>query len=65
MQVVWFKRDLRVDDHWPLTKAASAGRCLWLYVYEPELIRSEEFDASHLQFINQSLQELDRRLRHW
>ncbi|MEM6779262.1 MAG: FAD-binding domain-containing protein [Planctomycetota bacterium] len=65
MQVVWFKRDLRVDDHWPLTKAASVGRCLWLYVYEPELIQSEEFDASHLQFINQSLQELDRRLRHW
>ena len=63
MQVVWFKRDLRVDDHWPLAKASAVGPCLCLYVYEPEIIHSEEFDASHLQFINQSLGELDSRLR--
>ena len=63
MQVVWFKRDLRADDHWPLAKAAAVGPCLCLYVYEPEIIHSEEFDASHLQFINQSLGELDRRLQ--
>ena len=63
MQVVWFKRDLRADDHWPLAKAAAVGPCLCLYVYEPEIIHSEEFDASHLQFINESLAELNRRLR--
>jgi deoxyribodipyrimidine photo-lyase len=63
MQVVWFKRDLRLDDHLPLSRAAQQGPCICLYVYEPELIRSEEFDASHLQFINDSLRELDRNLR--
>ena len=63
MQVVWFKRDLRLDDHGPLVKASAAGPCLCLYVYEPEILHSEEFDTSHLQFINESLKELDGRLR--
>ena len=63
MQVVWFKRDLRVDDHWPLSRASELGKCLCLYVYEPEIIQSEEFDTSHLTFINQSLKQLDASLR--
>ncbi|MDG2383324.1 MAG: deoxyribodipyrimidine photo-lyase/cryptochrome family protein [Pirellulaceae bacterium] len=63
MNVVWFKRDLRLDDHAPLAKAAKLGRCLCLYVYEPELINSPEFDASHLNFINQSLTEIDQQLK--
>ena len=63
MQVVWFKRDLRVTDHAPLARAAKAGPCLCLYVYEPELLESDEFDASHVQFINESLKELDTELR--
>jgi deoxyribodipyrimidine photo-lyase len=62
MQVVWFKRDLRIVDHAPLVQAARQGPCLCLYVYEPELIYSAEFDTSHLQFINQALTALDERL---
>ncbi len=63
MQVVWFKRDLPIHDHAPLAGASVRGPCLCLYVYEPEIIHSEEFDASHLQFMNESLQELSSRLR--
>ncbi len=63
MEVVWFKRDLRIRDHAPLSKAVQQGRCLCLYVYEPELINSDEFDASHLDFINQSLSELSAALK--
>lgn len=63
MQVVWFKRDLRVEDHVPLAQASRQGHCVCLYVYEPDLISSEEFDASHLKFINESLAELDGQLR--
>ncbi len=63
VQVVWFKRDLRVDDHLPLVSAVEKGCCVCLYVYEPELIHSPEFDASHLQFINQSLRELGGELK--
>ncbi len=34
-EVVWFKRDLRIDDHAPLTTAAKQGAVLCLYIYEP------------------------------
>lgn len=63
MQVVWFKRDLRLADHRPLWEASRRGPCLCLYIYEPQLLHSPEFDASHLLFINQSLQELASQLR--
>lgn len=63
MHVVWFKRDLRIDDHRPLEMASKHASCLCLYVYEPEILTSDEFDASHLQFVNESLEELAGQLR--
>lgn len=36
LQVVWFKRDLRVDDHEALATAAQAGPVLPLLVVEPD-----------------------------
>lgn len=62
VNIVWFKRDLRVDDHEPLVRAAADGPVLGLYIYEPELYRAAEFDPSHLVFINQSLAELEQAL---
>ncbi len=58
VQLVWFKRDLRVTDHAPLAQAAAAGPVVALYVYEPSILSAAEFDASHLEFINQCIQEL-------
>lgn len=62
-QLVWYKRDLRISDHAPLALAAKAGPCVCLYVYEPEIIEAEDFEAAHLQFINESLNELRENLR--
>ena len=62
-QLVWFKRDLRVADHRPLAEAARCGPCICLYVYEPIVHGGESFDASHLEFINQSLRALDGALQ--
>lgn len=62
IQVVWFKRDLRVRDHLPLARASRLGPCVCLYAYEPEILHAVDFDPSHLVFINQSLVELDRSL---
>jgi deoxyribodipyrimidine photo-lyase len=62
VNVVWFKRDLRVEDHEPLMQAAADGPVLGLYIYEPELYRADEFDPSHLEFINQALAELEQSL---
>ncbi len=62
VQVVWFKRDLRVYDHAPLTHAASLGPLLAIYVYEPAVMEAPDFAAQHLGFINESLAELNAAL---
>ncbi|MEM9185310.1 MAG: FAD-binding domain-containing protein [Planctomycetota bacterium] len=62
-QLVWFKRDLRVADHRPLVEAARRGPCLCVYIYEPDVVGAEDYDACHLEFVNQSLAELRANLR--
>lgn len=62
MHVVWLKRDLRLHDHPALAFAAAKGPVTIVYVYEDAWFRSPEFDPSHLEFVNQCLAELDRRL---
>ena len=62
VQVVWFKRDLRVRDHAPLAQAAAAGSVLALYLFEPECVRSEDWDPVHSEFIEGSLRALETAL---
>ena len=62
-ELVWFKRDLRVADHAPLTAAARNGPVICLYIYEPSLMGAADFSARHLLFINDSLRELDQKLQ--
>lgn len=58
MQVVWFKRDLRVVDHRPLVQAIAAGPVCCLYIYEPDLLAGPHVDRSQLNFTNQCLTAL-------
>ena len=57
-QLLWFKRDLRLEDHAPLRAAAERGPVICLYIYEPSLLSAEDFGPAHQVFINESLQEL-------
>ena len=61
--VVWFKRDLRWQDHAPLAEAGRLGPVLCLYVIEPSLWRAPDAAAQHLGFIRESLRDLHRALR--
>lgn len=63
VQIVWFKRDLRVHDHAPLAHAARAGPVLPLYIIEPSLWLQPDSAAQHWGFIRESLFELDGALR--
>jgi deoxyribodipyrimidine photo-lyase len=63
VQLVWLKRDLRLDDHWPLFNACRSGTTVALYVFEPQLWQMPEFDRSHFDFIVQSLRELSSKLQ--
>ncbi len=62
LNVVWFKRDLRVTDHAPLAQACAQGPVLPLYAYEPNLIAQPDVSAQHVAFINECLQTLDADL---
>jgi deoxyribodipyrimidine photo-lyase len=62
-RVVWFKRDLRWQDHAALAEAARLGPVLCLYIVEPSLWREPDAARQHLEFIRESLRELHRQLR--
>ncbi len=61
--VVWFKRDLRLHDHAALRNAAASGTVLPLFIQEPELLRSDDIDASTIEFAVACAAALDRRLQ--
>jgi deoxyribodipyrimidine photo-lyase len=62
-EIVWFKRDLRVQDHAPLARAAARGPVLPLYVFEPDLLTQPDASAQHAGFVRECLAELDGALR--
>ncbi|MFZ4071465.1 MAG: deoxyribodipyrimidine photo-lyase/cryptochrome family protein [Caulobacterales bacterium] len=64
IEVVWFKRDLRVHDHAALTAAAASGRpILPLYILEPELWRQPEMAGRHFDFLLECLADLADALK--
>ena len=60
LQLVWFKRDLRLVDHQPLVRALARGPVLPLYIVEPELWRQPDSSARQWAFCRESLQDLQR-----
>jgi deoxyribodipyrimidine photo-lyase len=62
LQIVWFKRDLRVADHAPLVNAANHGPVLPLYVVEPDYWRQPDLSLRHWYFLQESLQDLSDAL---
>lgn len=63
MEIVWFKRDLRIRDHAPLAEAAAAGPVLALFMHEPEIILAPDFSAAHGAFIRECLDSLNAALQ--
>lgn len=64
MVVVWFKRDLRLEDHEPLTAAIAQGKkIVLLYCFEPLWINDPHYSAFHINFINQGLIYLQKQLQ--
>lgn len=58
VQVVWFRRDLRVHDHAPLHQAARRGPVLPLYVVEPAIIGAADFSPRHWTGLRAALEDL-------
>ena len=60
--LVWFKRDLRLEDHQPLYQAAKTGAVLPVYIVEPDYWQQSDVSARHWQFIAPALEQLNTRL---
>lgn len=58
MQIVWFKRDLRIKDNTALIEATKHGAVLPLYILEPELWQQPDMSCRQYQFLCESLEEL-------
>jgi len=61
--LVWFKRDLRWQDHAALAHAARLGPVRCIYVIEPELWQQPDCALQHFEFVRESLEVLDTHLR--
>ena len=64
INIVWFKRDLRFTDHEPLFFAQKENIPLLLvYCFEPSVMNYHDSDTRHWRFVNESLQEMQEKLK--
>ncbi|MEY2650880.1 MAG: hypothetical protein RL608_1554, partial [Bacteroidota bacterium] len=59
LQIVWFKRDLRWEDHAPLAQAVATGLpVVGLVLYEPSIWAQPVYSLRHEVFVHESVTEL-------
>ena len=64
INVVWFKRDLRLQDNEAIFNALhSDKRVLFLYVFENSLIDDPHYSERHWNFIKQSIKDINDDLK--
>ncbi len=63
LQLVWFKRDLRMSDHQPLCEASMAGPVIPFYVIEDEYWQLGDTSNRQWLFIKECLVELSHTLQ--
>ncbi|CAN1491070.1 PhrB Deoxyribodipyrimidine photolyase [Flavobacteriaceae bacterium] len=63
INIVWFKRDLRLVDNEALFNAQqSALPFLLLYCFEPSVMNYADSDTRHWRFVYESIQDLQQKL---
>jgi deoxyribodipyrimidine photo-lyase len=64
IHIVWLKRDLRLDDHKPISEAInSKKRVLILYVFEDILFKDPHYSNRHFNFIKESIRNINKQLK--
>ena len=65
INIVWFKRDLRLHDHEPLKTACNTEgvTTLLLYLFEPSVMQHYDSDIRHHRFVYESLTDINNRLK--
>ena len=64
INVVWLKRDLRLQDNEAITTALNTGRRVILfYVFEHALLNDNHYSQRHFNFIKEALRDLNTQLK--
>ena len=64
INVFWFKRDLRLIDNQALIDAVNSNTpLLLLYLFEPKLIDDNHTSKRHINFIKESISDLNKSLK--
>jgi len=64
INVVWLKRDLRLQDNEAISNALKTGkRTLLFYVFEHILLNDNHYSERHFNFIKESLRDLNEQLQ--
>ena len=66
INILWFKRDLRLRDHAPLKAAVDTCRTntplLLFYCFEPSVMADPNYDLRHWRFVHECLANLNKQL---
>nr|WP_106568674.1 deoxyribodipyrimidine photo-lyase [Cecembia rubra] len=66
VNIVWFKRDLRLHDHEALKEAINDGLPLiLLFCFEPSLVNAPQSSERHWRFVWQSIEGMNKELEKW
>ena len=65
LELVWFKKDLRVHDHPALLAASQPGRVLPLFIVEPDIWAGPDMSVRQWNFAAECLQSLRDDLAGW
>ena len=60
--IVWFKRDLRVNDHEPLYRASQKNKIIPLYIVERDFWKQPDVSDRHYKFLTDSIRDLNSAL---
>lgn len=64
INVVWLKRDLRLEDNEAIVNALQSNkRTLLLYTFETMLMEDEHYSARHWDFVRESIRDLNILLK--
>lgn len=62
--VVWFKRDLRIEDNEAIFNALNSGKqVLLIYLFEDILLKDAHYSSRHWQFVKESLIDMNQLLK--
>ena len=63
INIVWFKRDLRLQDHRPLQAACQTELpTLLMFIVEPSQLQNPHLSLRHWRFIHQSIKDINQQL---